>query len=139
MNPSDGRSLKHVDETRIDAWLWAARFFKTRALAKQMVERGRVSRGDAVCKPAQFVHPGDVLRIVRGEETFVVEVTALAAKRGAVALAQALYRESAASVNARAAAREARRSERAGYQPPSKRPDKRARRLLRALGDFDAS
>jgi ribosomal 50S subunit-recycling heat shock protein len=90
MNPSDGRSLKHVDETRIDAWLWAARFFKTRALAKQMVERGRVSRGDAVCKPAQFVHPGDVLRIVRGEETFVVEVTAVAAKRGAVALAQAL-------------------------------------------------
>jgi ribosome-associated heat shock protein Hsp15 len=123
---------------RIDAWLWAARFFKTRALAKQMVERGRVSRGDAVCKPAQPVHPGDVLRIVRGEETFMVEVTALAAKRGSVALAQALYRESAESISARAAAREQRQADRAGYQPPAKRPDKRARRLLRALGDFDA-
>jgi ribosome-associated heat shock protein Hsp15 len=123
---------------RIDAWLWAARFFKTRALAKQMVERGRVSRGDAVCKPAQLVRPGDVLRIVRGEETFMVEVTALAAKRGSVALAQALYRESAESISARAAAREQRQADRAGYQPPAKRPDKRARRLLRALGDFDA-
>ncbi|MGH8151965.1 MAG: RNA-binding protein, partial [Rhodanobacteraceae bacterium] len=60
-------------------------------------------------------------------------------KRGSAALAQTLYRESEASMKAREAARAQRRAERAGYQPPPRRPDKRARRLLRALGDIDAS
>lgn len=123
---------------RIDAWLWAARFFKTRALAKQAVERGRVTLGGAVPKPSQALKPGAALRITRGEETFAVEVLALAHKRGSPALAQSLYREAAASIKVREIAREQRRAERAGYQPPPKRPDKRARRLLRALGDFDA-
>lgn len=124
---------------RIDAWLWAARFFKTRSLAKQAIERGRVAVAGAACKPSHDVHVGDALRITRGEEIFEIEVTALAHKRGSVALAQTLYRESQASIDARETARAQRRAERAGYQPPPKRPDKRARRLLRALGDFDAS
>ena len=123
--------------TRIDAWLWAARFFKTRALAKQAVERARVTIGDAACKPSHDVRIGEKLRITRGEEKFEVEVTGLAHKRGSPSLAQTLYRESGASIKAREAAREQRRAERAGYQPPSKRPDKRARRLIRALGDID--
>lgn len=130
--------MKQVDETRIDAWLWAARFFKTRALAKQAVERGRITIAGAVCKPAHEVHAGDALRITRSEETFEVKVTGLAHKRGSAALAQALYRESEASIRARESAREQRRAERAGYQPPPKRPDKRARRLIRALGDIDS-
>ena len=123
---------------RIDAWLWAARFFKTRALAKQAVERGRVQLADAACKPSHAVKPGDALRITRGEETFAVEVLALAHKRGSPALAQSLYRESAASIKAREVVREQRRAERAGFTPPPKRPDKRARRLIRALGDIDS-
>ncbi|WIG55708.1 MAG: ribosome-associated heat shock protein [Rhodanobacteraceae bacterium] len=123
--------------TRIDAWLWAARFFKTRALAKQAVERGRVTLAGATLKPSHAVKPGDMLRITRGEETFEVEVTALAHKRGSAALAQTLYRESDASIEAREAAREQRRAECAGFMPPPKRPDKRARRLIRALGDID--
>ena len=123
--------------TRIDAWLWAARFFKTRALAKQAVERGRVTLVEMTLTPSHAVKPGDRLRITRGEETFEVEVTALAHKRGSVALAQTLYRESEASIEAREAAREQRRAERAGFTPPPKRPDKRARRLIRALGDID--
>ncbi|HEY9110753.1 MAG TPA: RNA-binding S4 domain-containing protein [Rhodanobacteraceae bacterium] len=127
------------DVTRIDAWLWAARFFKTRALAKQAVERGRVTIADAACKPSHAVKIGDALRIRRGEETFAVEIIGLAHKRGSAALAQTLYRESATSVRTREAAREQRRAERAGYQPPPKRPDKRARRLIRALGDIDAN
>lgn len=124
--------------TRIDAWLWAARFFKTRALAKQAVERGRVETGGAACKPSHALKPGDKLRITRGEEIFEVEVTGLAHKRGSAAVAQSLYRESEASTRAREAAREQHRAERAGYQPPPKRPDKRARRLIRALGDIDS-
>ena len=126
-----------TEATRIDAWLWAARFFKTRALAKQAVERGRVEIGGAACKPSHALKPGDALRITRGEEIFEVEVTGLAHKRGSAALAQTLYREADASIEAREAARAQRRAERAGYQPPAKRPDKRARRLIRALGDID--
>jgi ribosome-associated heat shock protein Hsp15 len=122
---------------RIDAWLWAARFFKTRALAKQAVERGRVTLAGAALKPSHAVKPGDALRITRGDETFELEVTGLAHRRGSAAVAQSLYRESGMSIKARETAREQRRAERAGYQPPSKRPDKRARRLIRALGDID--
>jgi len=129
--------MNETDPVRIDAWLWAARFFKTRALAKQAIERGRVEIGGATCKPSHMIKPGDALRIRRGEETFTVEVTGLAHKRGSAALAQTLYRESDASVKAREAAREQRHAERTGYQPPAKRPDKRARRLIRALGDID--
>lgn len=135
MNPA----MNDQAATRIDAWLWAARFFKTRALAKQAVERGRVEIAGAACKPSHPVKTGDALRITRGEEVFEVEVTGLAHKRGSAALAQTLYRESEASLKAREIAREQRRAERAGYQPPPKRPDKRARRLIRALGDFDAN
>ncbi len=127
-----------IEPVRLDAWLWAARFFKTRALAKQAVERGRVTLAGAALKPSHPVKPGDALRIVRGEETFEVEVTGLAHKRGSAALAQTLYRESETSVEAREAARERRHAERTGYQPPPRRPDKRARRLLRALGDIEA-
>jgi ribosome-associated heat shock protein Hsp15 len=129
--------LSEQTESRIDAWLWAARFFKTRALAKQAVERGRVTLAGATLKPSHALKPGDALRIKRGDETFEVEVTGLAHKRGSAALAQTLYRESAASIKAREAAREQRRAERTGYQPPPKRPDERARRLIRALGDID--
>jgi ribosome-associated heat shock protein Hsp15 len=130
-------SVTQTTGIRIDAWLWAARFFKTRALAKQAVERARVTIGDAACKPSHEVRFGEKLRIKRGEETFEVEVTGLAHKRGSAAVAQTLYHESEASIKACEAAREQRRAERAGYQPPPKRPDKRARRLIRALGDID--
>lgn len=126
-----------TEVTRVDAWLWAARFFRTRALAKQAVERGRVTLADATLKPSHALKPGDALRITRGEETFEVEVTGLAHKRGSAALAQALYRETETSIKARETAREQRRAERAGFTPPPKRPDKRARRLIRALGDID--
>jgi ribosome-associated heat shock protein Hsp15 len=133
-----GNRMTANDQVRIDAWLWAARFFRTRSVAKQAVERGRVAIGGVACKPSHTVKIGETLRIARGEETFEVEVTGLAHKRGSAALAQTLYRESDASVAAREQIREQRRAERAGYQPPSKRPDKRARRLIRALGDIDS-
>lgn len=129
--------MAECDSVRIDAWLWAARFFKTRALAKQAIERGRVMIAGAVCKPSHDVRVGQMLRVTRGEETFEVEVTGLTHKRGSAAVAQTLYRESETSVRARETARAQRSAERAGYKPPPKRPDKRARRLIRALGDLD--
>ncbi|HKV65058.1 MAG TPA: S4 domain-containing protein, partial [Rhodanobacteraceae bacterium] len=69
------RATSATELVRIDAWLWAARFFKTRALAKQAVERARVTIGDAACKPSHDVRLGEKLRIIRGEEKFEIEVT----------------------------------------------------------------
>ncbi|MDH7454248.1 RNA-binding S4 domain-containing protein [Luteimonas composti] len=124
---------------RLDLWLWAARFFRTRALAKQAVETGKVEVGGQRAKPARAVRMGDALRIERSGEVFEVEVRGLSDSRGPAPVAQALYAESDASRARREAARELARAERTGYRAPETRPDKRARRLIRALGDIDAS
>jgi ribosome-associated heat shock protein Hsp15 len=123
---------------RLDLWLWAARFFKTRALAKQAIETGKVEVGGQRAKPARGVRVGDVLHVARLDERFEIEVLALSDVRGPASVAQALYRESDASRLAREQARAQRVAERAGFQPPETKPDKRARRLIRALGDIDA-
>ena len=124
---------------RLDLWLWAARFFRTRALAKQAVETGKVDVGGQRAKPARGVRVGDALRIERAGEAFEVEVLGLSDVRGPAPVAQALYLESEASRERRAAARALARAERDGYRAPETKPDKRARRLIRALGDIDAS
>lgn len=124
---------------RIDVWLWAARFFKTRSLAKQAVEAGKVEVGGQRAKPSRVVRIGDGLRIVRGEECFEIEVLGVSNARGPAKVAQALFAESKASRQRREAERAQRAAERAGYRAPETKPDKRARRLIRALGDIDAS
>ena len=123
---------------RLDIWLWAARFFKTRALAKKAIEGGKVQLNQAPGKPAKSVRAGDKLNITRLEERFEVEVVAVGDQRGSAAVAQALYRETETSRAARAEAAERRRLERTGYAKPPTKPDKRARRLIIALGDIDA-
>ena len=123
---------------RLDIWLWAARFFKTRALAKQAVETGKVEIGGQRAKPARGVRVGDELKIARGEEMFEVQVAALSDQRGPATTARTLYHESEDSRIKREAAAAQRRAERTGYQAPQSNPDKRARRLIRALGDIDA-
>ncbi|HEY8009521.1 MAG TPA: RNA-binding S4 domain-containing protein [Rudaea sp.] len=123
---------------RLDVWLWAARFFKTRSLAKHAVEGGKVEVNQGTGKPARPVHVGDRLRISRGEERFEIDVIALSEQRGSGAAAQNLYRETEASRTSREASAEQRRMERAGYSKPPTKPDKRARRLIRLLGDIDA-
>ncbi|GAB2619252.1 RNA-binding S4 domain-containing protein [Novilysobacter erysipheiresistens] len=124
---------------RLDLWLWAARFYKTRALAKQAIETGKVEVDGQRAKPSRTLRVGNALRIGRGEELFEVAVAALADKRGPASVARTLYEESEASRAARERLRALRAAERAGYQPPETKPDKRARRLIRALGDIDAS
>ncbi len=123
---------------RLDVWLWAARFFKTRSLAKQAIEGGKIEINQAAGKAAKAVHVGDRLRISRGEERFEIDVVALSEQRGSGAAAQSLYRETEASRTSREALAEQRRMERAGYAKPPTKPDKRARRLIRLLGDIDA-
>lgn len=127
-----------VPSVRLDLWLWAARFFKTRALARQAVETGKVDVGGQRAKPSRGIRAGDALIIVQGEEHFEVDVLALSSKRGSASIAQGLYRESDASRLAREQARALRTAERTGFQAPETKPDKRARRLIRALGDLDA-
>ena len=130
--------IETVPGVRLDLWLWAARFYKTRALAKHAIETGKVDVGGQRAKPSRSVRVGDALLVVRGEERFEVEVLASSAVRGPARVAQALYRESDASKLAREQARARRAAERAGFSPPESKPDKRARRLIRALGDIDA-
>jgi len=126
------------DGVRLDVWLWATRFFKTRALAKQAIEAGRIEVNAAAGKPARMIRIGDRLKITRGEDHYEIEVAALASRRGSAAVAQQCYRETDASRAAREAAAQQRRFAAAGYEKPPSKPDKRARRLIRALGDIDA-
>ncbi|MBB5209392.1 RNA-binding S4 domain-containing protein [Chiayiivirga flava] len=123
---------------RLDLWLWAARFFKTRALAKQAIESGRARVDGQACKASRGVRIGDHLQIERGEERFEIAVLALSGKRGPASAAQLLYAESDEARARREAARAERAAARAGYQPPAGKPDKRSRRLIQALGDIDA-
>ena len=123
----------HAPQVRADVWLWAARFFKTRSLAKQAIDGGKIDLNDANCKPAKAVHVGDVFHISRGEERLEVQVLGLSEQRGPASAAQALYRETEASMAAREAARAQRRL--LGAMAPPGRPDKQARRELRRLKD----
>jgi ribosome-associated heat shock protein Hsp15 len=123
-------------KTRLDRWLWYARFFKTRALARQAVDGGRVRVGGARVKPGRAVKPGDVIEIRRADERYEVTVLQFGTRRGPAAEAQQLYTESAASRDARLAAAERRRElAAAGPAPSPGRPTKRDRRRLRAFRD----
>lgn len=123
---------------RLDLWLWAARFYKTRSLAKQAIETGKVEVDGQGAKASRSLRGGERLRVQRGDEFFEVAVLGLSDTRGPAPVAQALYQESEESRARRAAEREARRLANAGYRPPLAKPDKRARRLIQALGDIDA-
>jgi ribosome-associated heat shock protein Hsp15 len=127
-----------LNEVRVDVWLWAARFFKTRSLAKQAIEGGKVDVNELGCKPAKALRVGDLLKLVRGDERMQVEVLALSDKRGQASTAQTLYRETDASRAAREALREQRRLSGAAFDHPPSRPDKHARRDLRRLKDSRA-
>lgn len=122
-----------ADGIRIDKWLWAARFFKTRTLASQAVAGGKVHVNGGRVKPAKSVMVGDSLRIQRGEVEYFVEVLALADKRGPAVQAQTLYEETEASRMAREANREERRLLAAERSGPERRPSKRDRRLIRSF------
>ncbi len=131
-------SAADASGVRIDVWLWAARFFKTRALAKQAIDGGKVELNEQPCKPSRTLRTGDRLLLSRLDERFDIEVLAVSARRGPAAQAQLLYREDPAAMAERLAQREQRRLANAGFQPPAGKPDKRARRLIQALGDIDA-
>ena len=120
-----------VPGVRADVWLWAARFFKTRAIAKKAIEGGRIAVNDLSCKPSKLLHSSDRLIVGIGEQRFEIVIRSLSEKRGPAAIAQTLYEETDASKLARELQREQRRLLNSDQAKPAKRPDKRARRLIR--------
>lgn len=125
--------VQETPGTRLDVWLWAARFFKTRSLAKQAVVGGKVAVNEVPAKPARSIHVGDFLQVLRGSERMVVEVIGLGSIRGSAPQAAMLYRELPESVQAREREREQRRLTGAGLQIPASHLDKHARRQRRDI------
>jgi ribosome-associated heat shock protein Hsp15 len=122
------------DRVRIDKWLWAARFFKTRSLASEAVDGGKVEVNGARVKPAKDVKVGDELRVRLGPYEHLVVVRALSDKRGPASVAQTLYEETAQSIAAREKLRDDHRMAPALFVYEEKgRPTKKDRR---ALSDF---
>jgi ribosome-associated heat shock protein Hsp15 len=120
---------------RIDKWLWAARFFKTRALAARACELGRIESNGKEAKPSREIRIADLLRMKTAHADFEVEVLALREIRGPAAVAQTLYRETEASLALRLKLAEERKS--TPYFEPSRegKPSKRDRRQLNRLRD----
>jgi len=115
---------------RIDKWLWAARFFKTRALASKACDLGRIRSNEVEAKPARDVRVGDMLRVKNEGGDFHVEVLAISDIRGPAAVAHTLYRETDESV-ARRQREAAERKAMQQYAPlPERRPSKRDRRRI---------
>ena len=137
MSGSGSSSTAEADSVRLDVWLWAARWFKTRALAKAQIEAHRIEVDGQPAKPSRGVRVGTRLSIERAGERYEIEVLGLSDTRGPAPVAQALYAESEASRARRSEQSALRAAERAGYRPPEGRPGKRARRLIRALGDIE--
>jgi ribosome-associated heat shock protein Hsp15 len=117
-----------MSSMRLDKWLWAARFFKTRMLAKQAIDAGHVRAADGRrLKPATPLSAGQTLNITRGQQRMEVVVEQLHDRRQKAALAQQLYEETADSITRRALQAQQRADQ------PQKRPDKYARRELAAI------
>jgi len=120
---------------RIDKWLWAARFYKTRALAKTAVESGKVLWEGKKIKPSKSMETGVELTIKRNEVTWTIRVIKLSRRRGPATEAVTLYEETPESVSQREILKEQRAQNKAHGVTPSKRPTKRDRRLIKRFKD----
>jgi ribosome-associated heat shock protein Hsp15 len=119
-----------TDKVRLDKWLWAARFFKTRSLAAAAVSGGKVHVNAARVKPAHAVRLGETLSIRRGPDEYVVVVKGLSRIRGPAAQAALLYEETPPSIQRREALVAERRLQVAPVPYPSRRPNKKDRRQI---------
>jgi ribosome-associated heat shock protein Hsp15 len=115
---------------RLDKWLWAARFFKTRSVARDAVSGGKVHLNGTRAKPGRTLNIGDELRIQRGKGEYTITVVELSARRGPAAMAQTLYEESEENRILREQLAEKRKLEYQQHATRERRPDKRQRRRL---------
>jgi len=126
-----------MTSVRMDKWLWAARFFKTRALAARSCDLGRVQSNGQLAKPAREVRVGDMLRVSNDSGEFEVEVLLLSEIRGSASVAQTLYRETEASRELRLKVAAERKAMRQFEELPAGRPSKRDRRMIIRLRGRD--
>jgi ribosome-associated heat shock protein Hsp15 len=117
-----------MNSVRLDKWLWAARFFKTRGLAKKAIEGGKVHYNGTRAKTSKTVEVGALVRVPQGWDILEVEIVALSDQRRGAPEARALYRETEESAVRREREAEARRLTNQAMQHPLKRPDKKQRR-----------
>lgn len=118
------------DKVRIDKWLWAARFFKTRSQATEAIDGGKVHINGQRVKPSRSVQIADEIAVTRGPYRTVVRVLALSDRRGPATEAALLYQETEQSQVARDALREQLRAENSGFSDMKGRPTKKARRQI---------
>lgn len=123
------------DKIRLDKWLWAARFFKTRSLATDAINGGHVLVNGARVKPSREVHVDDELKIRHGNDDMVVIVRDLSARRGPASVAQLLYAETEASQKARQERQEQRRMAPPVQYELGGRPTKKNRRRIHRFTD----
>ncbi len=128
---NDDPNKRSNGKVRIDRWLWAARFFKTRSLAHTAIKGGKVEINGAKAKPASGLTPGDRLQVTKGQQVFEVDIDAVSEKRGSAKDAQTLYTETEASKQRREREAEARRITQNATPTPRGRPDRRDREALR--------
>ncbi len=121
---------------RLDKWLWAARFFKTRSLAKAAIEGGKVHLGGQRVKVSREISVGDTLQIRQGWDEKVVEVKALSDQRRGAPEAQQLYQETPDSIARRESAAAARKAAGGMIERPVKRPTKKERRQIHRFRDL---
>ena len=121
---------------RIDKWLWAARFFKTRSLATAAIHAGHVKLNGTTVKPARDLHPGDTLELAIGDVMWTLEVLGINDQRRPASEAQQLYAETAASAARRAALKEAHRLAPTPGSDLRGRPTKKARRQIRGFNEI---
>ena len=119
-----------TDILRLDKWLWACRFYKTRSLAKDMIEGGQVHYNGQRCKASKTVEPGATIKLTQGTDERTVVVLGLSDKRLAAPLAQALYQETEQSVQLRQERAELRKMNVLFAPHPETKPDKKMRRQL---------
>ena len=119
-----------AEKTRIDKWLWAARFFKTRGIAREAIKGGKVQLNGTRVKPGRTLSEGDRLSIRRGEDEYEITVLDLGDRRLSASLAQEKYEEDPASASKREAAAAQRKLDYHARAEHQRRPDKRQRRQI---------
>ncbi|TMP25287.1 heat-shock protein [Pseudoalteromonas rubra] len=120
-------------KVRLDKWLWAARFYKTRTIAREMIQGGKVHYNGQRCKPSRMVDVGAVIKLAQGFDEKEITVLKLMEKRQSAPIAQTLYEESAASLEKRAQNAIARKNNSFFAPRPEHKPDKKQRRELLKL------
>ena len=126
-----------IEKVRLDKWLWAARFFKTRSLASTAISGGKVHVNQQRVKSARAVKPGDVIEVWRGPDLYTIVVDGLATRRGPAKQAQELYHETQESIVKREEAAAMRKLAYQGSRPSQHRPSGRDRRKIRSFSGKD--